>query len=428
MNKKAKVILGLMWFFIFGFPVLILKDNFYITMDLSEIIYITGKYLGFVAYFIFFLQYLWTAKVQFIESLFPFDTRVGIHRSLGFIGILTLTLHPILILSYYANLGVSYDLSIPLLLGYLAFFLVIIIGGSTFLGKMFSVKYETWKLIHNISFFILTLAFFHALLIGSDIYSIYRVVWITIWVLHIILVLIKFINKFRLSRKIYYVHKVIKENINVTTIFIKRKFKFKAGQFGFISLFIDGKWEYWHPFSISSPVNESYISFTIKNLGDFTSRVPEVKAGDKIKLDLPYGGFTTANYIDDKYTFIAGGVGITPIFSIISTISDTHKEKDITLLYSVHNEQDILFRSELDSTFSKNSMWTLKYIMSSQKDWSGEKGRLTPDRLKGLCNNKLSGTYFLCGPLGMIIGLKKYLIKQGISKDRVRSEQFVFIP
>lgn len=428
MSKKARVILILMWVLVLGYPLLIIKESLYFPMEISEVFYNIGKYLGFCAYFVFFLQYLWTAKIKGIESIFPFDIRVAIHRSLGFIGLLLLTFHPILILTYYASLDIPLHINLPLFLGHLSFFLVLVIGGSTFLGKMFSVKYETWKLIHYISFFILTLAFFHALFIGSDLHSIHRKIWIAIWVVHVLLMAVKFVHKIRLNRKIYKVDRVINNNENVTTVIVNKKSDFKPGQFGFIKLKIEGKWEIWHPFSISSSTADNFTSFTIKNLGDFTSKIKNVKPGEKIKVDLPYGGFSTSNYSDNRYTFIAGGVGITPIFSMLSSIKDSHKEMDITLLYSVHVESDILFRNKLESIFKNNKKWSLKYILASQKEWPGEKGILTPDRVKKLTNNTLGGTYFLCGPLAMIVNIKRYLLKSGIAKKKIRVEQFVFIP
>ena len=88
---------------------------------------------------------------------------------------------------------------------------------------------------------------------------------------------------------------------------------FRPGQFGFLSLRLNGRWQMWHPFSISSADTDETLSLTIKSLGDFTQRVPEVKEGDRVKLDLPYGAFSIDSFHSEKYVLIAGGVGITPI-------------------------------------------------------------------------------------------------------------------
>ncbi len=427
LNSK-KVIIYLLLIVVFIYPLFIIKDNITFPMSSKEVIYNLGKYFAFLAYFIFFLQYIWTAKIKTIEHIFPFDTRVAIHRSMGFIGLITVSLHPIMVLLFYANIGVKIIVTPYLGLGFLAFFLVLIIGLSTFLGKMLSVKYETWKAIHWITFFILTLAFIHSLFLGTDLRSIHRVIWICLWGIHILIVVVKLLHNLIIRSRTYIIEEVVVENPTVTTIKLHCSKTFKPGQFAFVSIFLDGKWQSWHPFSISSRPESDLLTFTIKKLGDMTERIPEIKKGDKIKVDLSYGGFSNKFYPDNKYVFIAGGVGITPIYSMISSLSKERNRPDITLLYSVHNEDEILFKEDLEEMFSENHHWHIKYIMSSQKDWNGPQGHITPINLLYLCNYDITGTFFLCGPITMVNNIKRHLKSQGKKAIEVRTEQFSFIP
>ena len=125
---------------------------------------------------------------------------------------------------------------------------------------------------------------------------------------------------------------------------------------------------------------------------------------------------------------IAAGVGITPIYSIIKELSRRNDSPPVTLIYSVHHETDILYREEIDGWFEKFSNWKLHYICTSQPDWPGEKGRLTPDRILSLCGDSKNGSFFLCGPLGLVKAIERHLRSQGVPRRKIKREQFVFLP
>lgn len=409
------------------YPIFIIKDNLYFPMEFSDFIYTLGKYCGFTAYFIFFLQYFWIAKVKFLEHILPYDIRVAIHRTFGILGLFLIILHPISILFYYANMEVPIEINIQLAFGYFSFTLVLIVFASILIKKIFSVKYETWKKIHWLSFGILTFGFFHGLLMGSDIYGIHKTVWIILWLVHIILVTINFTHKLYKKNKKYIIKEIIYVTPMVTTIKIDLNWDFKPGQFGFISVKLDDKWQPWHPFSISTSPENNFISFTIKNLGDFTSRINELNVGDKVRVDLAYGGFSTAYFNDSRYVFIAGGVGITPIFSNISALYNSKSQVKVVLLYSLNTEDEIIFREELELMFKDRPDWDLKYVITFQRNWVGYKGFISSKNIKELCNNDFNGTFFLCGPLPMVSSLKKYLKSIGKRRKDIRTEEFKFI-
>jgi ferredoxin-NADP reductase len=167
---------------------------------------------------------------------------------------------------------------------------------------------------------------------------------------------------------------------------------------------------------------------SIKKIGDFSCRIDSVDPGGEAKLDLGFGGFSPRFVPDTRYVMVAGGVGITPIYGVLRDLHNWEDPPEVSLLYSCHTESDILYREHLEKWFAERENWDLTFIMTSQPDWSGVTGRLTPDRIAELCDNDYSGTFMLCGPLGMIRSLRRFLISEGVPRRRIRRELFVFLP
>jgi predicted ferric reductase len=110
-------------------------------------------------------------------------------------------------------------------------------------------------------------------------------------------------------------------------------FRFSPGQFGWLTLWGSPFKITGHPFSFSSSAEapNSRVEMSIRNLGDFTSAIPKVEAGQRIYLDGPYGAFTIGNPAD-MHVLVAGGVGVTPMMSMIRTLADRRDPRPVILL------------------------------------------------------------------------------------------------
>ena len=111
-------------------------------------------------------------------------------------------------------------------------------------------------------------------------------------------------------------------------------FRFTPGQFGWLTLWGSPFKITGHPFSFSSSAEaaDGRVEMTIRNLGDFTSAIPKVSQGQRVYLDGPYGAFTIGNPAD-MHVLIAGGIGVTPMMSMIRTLADRGDRRPVTLLY-----------------------------------------------------------------------------------------------
>ena len=410
-------------------PAAILAPGFYFPADLSDFLYLAGKYFALAAFMILTFQYLWTAKFRFLERIRSYDRRVAVHRTLGVLGVLAVGLHPIFILVFYATQGVPVRIDAPMAMGFFSLLILLFIVGSTFLARLLNMRYESWKRLHWFTFPVLTLAFIHSVLLGSDVYGAVRVLWFTLWGFHLLVVVGKIIHKVRAWIPTYRITSIITETQNTRSIRIEKpRGTYLPGQFGFISAKLKGKWESWHPFSLTSHPDEESVSMTIKALGDFTQGIGELKEGDRIKTDLGFGAFSPRIATDSRYILIAAGVGITPVYGILKELDKSDPIPDVVLVYGVHHESDILFRNDLERWFEKHSNWALHITCTSQPDWPGETGRINADMIERLIESDYNGSFFLCGPSMMIKNVTGFLRSVGVPRRKIRREQFVFLP
>lgn len=128
-------------------------------------------------------------------------------------------------------------------------------------------------------------------------------------------------------------------------------FAYSPGQFAWLSLRASPFALQEHPFSISSsPTGAGPLQFTIKELGDFTSTIGAIKVGEVAYVDGPYGNFSIdAHPVASGYVFVAGGVGIAPIISMLRALADRGEQRPLWLFYGNRRWEGVVFRAELDA-------------------------------------------------------------------------------
>jgi predicted ferric reductase len=231
---------------------------------------------------------------------------------------------------------------------------------------------------------------------------------------------------------LYRIERVDRETHNVWTLTFKlskgaERFNYLPGQFQFLT-FQGGKGEE-HPFTISSsPTQPDVHTATIKESGDFTRRIGEVRSGDLIAIQAPFGRFSYLLYPDEKdIVFIAGGIGITPFMSMLRHMHDSRVDKNVLLLYANNREDDIVFRRELGEISSGNAprLHVAHVLAEPGENWSGERGRIDLQMIeKHISGNLRDKVFYICGPPPMMNALITTLIERGVPSRQVRSERF----
>ena len=141
-------------------------------------------------------------------------------------------------------------------------------------------------------------------------------------------------------------------------------------------------------------------------------KIQNLKIGTRVWIDGPFGIFTLNNAVNKECVFIAGGIGITPILSIIKSIQN---KNNVVLFYSNKTEEEINFKREIIESNTK----TYYFNTSLNKN-----NRVTVEKIINFCPNYKDKDYYICGPLQMTLGLVTNLKKVGVSEEQIHFEKF----
>jgi 3-phenylpropionate/trans-cinnamate dioxygenase ferredoxin reductase subunit len=165
---------------------------------------------------------------------------------------------------------------------------------------------------------------------------------------------------------------------------------------------------------------------TIKELGDFTAKIGNVTPGQVVYLDGPYGAFTIDRYQQAPgYVFIAGGIGITPVMSMLRTLADRGDPRPLLLIYANKTWEDVTFREEIEELKKRLNLRLIHVLGDPPEDWEGEKGMVTRELLsRHLPKLPELQEYFVCGPPPMMDAVETSLYRLKIPIGNVHSERF----
>jgi len=146
----------------------------------------------------------------------------------------------------------------------------------------------------------------------------------------------------------------------------------------------------------------------------FKRALQALQPGDTIEADGPEGDFTVTD-ASRNYIFVAGGIGITPLRSILVEADANGLQLRVQLLYP-NRTADIPFKDELDALQAKNPNLSVQYIV--QPD------RLTPESLRQVIQATENPVVYISGPEPMVKSLAADVEQMGVSKDNLKIDDF----
>jgi ferredoxin-NADP reductase len=203
-----------------------------------------------------------------------------------------------------------------------------------------------------------------------------------------------------------------------------QEFNYLAGQYMFITLGGGPDMMTKH-FTISSSPTEEFLEITKRLTGhEFANALAGLKVGDKVSIDGPYGGFTFQGEYD-KIGMLSGGIGITPLRSMIKYSTDRGLKGSIVLLYSNGHEDDIAFGSELDAIQRKNPhINVINTITRPGPGWTGTTGRIDAGMVMRFIPDYPERVFYTSGPQRMVDAMVSLLRGLKIPESQIKQESF----
>ncbi len=220
-------------------------------------------------------------------------------------------------------------------------------------------------------------------------------------------------------------------------------FDFEAGQFLNVRLEMDDAVEE-RSYSLSSPTLDEGLRITVKKIDGgkvSTEMVDTLEPGDEIECAPPEGRFTVKAKPDERryHYFVAAGSGITPIFGLIKYLLEAEPKSQIHLLYGNRNEEDVIFKNELEALADKykgqlyikdvfsrvaRPKWNIFKIDDSQP-WHGRiDTKKVAKWMKRNDHRSFEAHYYVCGPGSMNQDVHDYWKQSGIPSKHIHVESF----
>jgi len=166
-------------------------------------------------------------------------------------------------------------------------------------------------------------------------------------------------------------------------------------------------------FTVSSSPTEPLVSITTKHAVDHVSSFKQtlfsLKPGTEVNLADPMGDFVLPKDKAIPLVFVAAGIGVTPMRSIVKYLSDSGEIRNIQLVYTVKDLEELAFRSLFEN-------YNLKLDIMI--------GKLEADQIAKLASPSAGKTFYLSGPEPFMEALTKDLPNFGIDPNQIITDYF----
>ena len=408
--------------------------------------------LGMLAFNIILLEFWSTGRIKIISRLLGIDWVLQVHQLFARTAVLLLVAHPFMYslpgrpayspgTANESYLGLSSNSFIS---GLVALIVLGIMVGLAITRNKSESKYETWRATHAImAIAVALLGFHHTIHAGrfaqEPSMHLYWKVALGLAMLSITWVYL--VRPMIQSMNAYQVVSIKEKSHHIWELVIQhgrnKIASYKAGQFAWLKIGSTAPL-YENPFSIASCSDgqSSQMTLLIKDVGDFTHQVTELKVGDKIYVDAPYGNFGHDIFSSqpNEIVLIAGGVGIAPIASLLGKMVENEQgrftDKKIILIYGNRITEQIIDIHQMVNLNSLKQFELIHVITEPDASWKGLIGVLDKTSLEKILKssdiNINTAQYFVCGPAVMIDSVENALAELGVSLGQIDSEKFQY--
>jgi predicted ferric reductase len=291
------------------------------------------------------------------------------------------------------------------------------------------LAYEVWHLFHLLGYLAVGLGFAHQLagpaLAGQ---RWLQIAWSLLYTYTFAVVL-----RYRVVQPLHQlwrhrlrVEQVVRETDDVVSVLMRGnhldELRAQPGQFFRWRFLTLAHWRSAFPFSLSAPPSGQHLRITIKALGAGSRSMQDLKPGDLVLAEGPYGALTGRRRRRAKVLLIAGGVGITPMRTLFESL-DLPGE-DVTLIYRAARETDLVLKHELDEVARRKRSRVI-YLTGPSSDPANH---LTAHSLHSLVGALRDHDIYLCASARLSAAVRESLLSSGFPRRQLHEERFAFGP
>jgi predicted ferric reductase len=395
-----------------------------------------SRFAALIGTYFALLGILLVARIPWVERGVGHDRLVTWHRKLGPWSLYLIAYHVVMITIGYAGQFqeklISEFWSILTTFSWmwaaLAGFIFMATAGITSYKKARArLSYETWWLIHISTYAAITLSFMHQILNGPMFigHPLNRGFWIFLYSAMVFsIVFWRFgIPIYRSLRHSLRVDRVVVEAPGIISVIMRGRdlqtLAAQGGQFFGWRFLAKGHALISHPYSLSAAPTAHYMRITVKDLGDHSRSVADLKPGTRVFMEGPYGAFTAGRAARKHVVLIGGGVGITPVRALMEEFRGSVQ---LDVIFRASSAKDLVLREEMDylAAQSEGSI-RVHYLVGSRKIHP-----MDAKSLQALVPRFADSDIYICGPAPLVTAVREAAEDLGVPKNRFHDEAFAF--
>jgi len=207
------------------------------------------------------------------------------------------------------------------------------------------------------------------------------------------------------------------------------EYTFTAGQWYAIALpSPDGPLD--HHFSHADSPTESFVELTTRLTGsEFKNTLDALPLGAEVEIEGPYGRFVFG-YETPKIAFLTGGIGVTPVRSMLRYLVDIDgagrmEGQELVVFYGSMTEDGIVYKEQFDE-FEREiaDLRVIHVITNPGENWKGYGGFINAEIIRAELADPGEWTYYIVGPPPMITAMEKVMGQLEIPPEQIVVESF----